>query len=74
MVMGKANLDPFDGEGRHGAIRELLADRRLQDPAPRSAYGLRAITDLAQINWFFLSESALFPFKKLNQRISILKP
>ena len=42
VVMGKANLDPFDGEGRHGAIRELLADRRVQDPAPRSAYGLRA--------------------------------
>jgi hypothetical protein len=41
VVMGKANLDPFDGEGRHGAMRELLADRRLQDPAPRSAYGRR---------------------------------
>jgi hypothetical protein len=36
--------------------------------------GNRAITDLAQINWFFLSESALFPFKKLYQRFSILKP
>lgn len=30
-------------------------------------YGNRAITDLAQINWFFLSESALFLFKnKIN--------
>tara|TARA_B100000497_G_scaffold52737_1_gene60567 strand:+ start:2069 stop:2236 length:168 start_codon:yes stop_codon:yes gene_type:complete len=29
--------------------------------------GNRAITDLAQINWFFLSESALFLFKnKIN--------
>ena len=26
-------------------------------------YDNRAITDSAQINWFFLSESALFPFK-----------
>ena len=40
--MDKANLDPFDGEGRHGAIRELLADRRVQDPAPRSTNGLWA--------------------------------
>ena len=37
-------------------------------------YDNRAITDLAQINWFFLSESALFLFKKLNQQFSILKP
>jgi hypothetical protein len=30
-------------------------------------YDNRAITDLAQINWFFLSESALFLFKnKIN--------
>ena len=26
-------------------------------------YDNRAITDLAQINWFFLSDSALFPLK-----------
>ncbi|WP_323768861.1 endonuclease/exonuclease/phosphatase family protein [Marinovum sp.] len=34
-LMGNANLDPLDGEGRHDAIRTLLADPRLQDPGPR---------------------------------------
>ncbi|WP_417524329.1 endonuclease/exonuclease/phosphatase family protein [Marinovum sp.] len=34
-LMGNANLDPEDGEGRHDAIRLLLGDPRLQDPAPR---------------------------------------
>ncbi len=34
-LMGNANLDPQDGEGRHEAIRSLLADPRLQDPQPR---------------------------------------
>ncbi|MDA7428277.1 endonuclease/exonuclease/phosphatase family protein [Primorskyibacter aestuariivivens] len=34
-LMGTANLDPVDGEGRHEAIMELLSDPRLQDPEPR---------------------------------------
>ena len=38
VLMGKANLDPLDGQGRHNAVRKLLADPRLQDPTPRSAY------------------------------------
>jgi len=37
VLLGTANLDPVDGEGRHAAIRALLADPRLQDPAPRGA-------------------------------------
>ena len=36
VLTGNANLDPFDGEGRHAAIRALLADPRLHDPKPRS--------------------------------------
>ncbi|HBS49077.1 MAG TPA: endonuclease [Rhodobacteraceae bacterium] len=36
VIAGNANLDPFDGEGRHEAIRALLNDQRVQDPAPRS--------------------------------------
>jgi len=34
VVMGDANLDPADSDGRRGAIRALLADPRLQDPRP----------------------------------------
>ncbi|WP_291841092.1 endonuclease/exonuclease/phosphatase family protein [Limimaricola sp.] len=37
VVLGNANLDPIDGAGRHEAITALLADPRLQDPAPASA-------------------------------------
>ncbi|WBU58403.1 endonuclease/exonuclease/phosphatase family protein [Paracoccus sediminicola] len=44
VLAGNANLDPLDGEGRHKAIRELLADPRLQDPVPRSA-GASAASD-----------------------------
>ena len=43
-VMGNANLDPVDGDGRHGAIAALLADPRLQDPAPRSLGGAASAT------------------------------
>lgn len=36
VIAGDANLDPRRGAGRKAAIRELLADPRLQDPQPRS--------------------------------------
>ena len=39
VVLGDANQDPVDGEGRKGAIRSLLADHRLQDVAPQGAQG-----------------------------------
>ncbi|WP_116132117.1 endonuclease/exonuclease/phosphatase family protein [Tropicimonas sp. IMCC34043] len=44
VILGKANLDPVDGEGRHDAIRALLSDPRLQDPEPESA-GAAAAAD-----------------------------
>ena len=34
VLLGAANLDPSDGEGRREAIRALLSDPRLQDPKP----------------------------------------
>jgi hypothetical protein len=34
VITGVANLDPERGEGRHDAIRALLADARVQDPRP----------------------------------------
>ena len=42
VILGKVNLDPVDGEGRAGALHALLADPRIQDPAPHSAGGLTA--------------------------------
>ncbi|MFP4275370.1 MAG: endonuclease/exonuclease/phosphatase family protein [Paracoccaceae bacterium] len=46
VILGNANLDPEDGEGRRAAIRALLADPRLQDPRPASAGGA-AVADPA---------------------------
>ena len=37
VVTGDANLDPDHGDGRRDAIRQLLADPRLQDPRPGHA-------------------------------------
>ena len=36
IVLGGANLDPHDGEGRHEAITQLLRHPLLQDPEPES--------------------------------------
>jgi hypothetical protein len=41
-VMGVANIDPVDGDGRHDALARLLADPRLSDSAPASAGGAAA--------------------------------
>ncbi|WP_267899571.1 endonuclease/exonuclease/phosphatase family protein [Gemmobacter lutimaris] len=37
VLLGDANLDTQDGDGRPEALRALLSDPRLQDPAPRAA-------------------------------------
>ena len=39
VLLGNANLDPADGDGRREAISALLADSRLQDPKPASPGG-----------------------------------
>ncbi|MEM8849018.1 MAG: endonuclease/exonuclease/phosphatase family protein [Pseudomonadota bacterium] len=39
VVLGRANLDPKDGQGRREAIHALLDHPALQDPAPRGAGG-----------------------------------
>ncbi|MGY6409396.1 MAG: endonuclease/exonuclease/phosphatase family protein [Alkalilacustris sp.] len=44
VLMGDANLDPDDGDGLHGAIRDLLAHPALQDPRPRSPGAVAAAT------------------------------
>ena len=45
VVIGGSNLDPFDGDGLHGAMRDLLAHPALQDPQPQSAGGRLAAHD-----------------------------
>ncbi len=42
ILLGDANLDPADGEGRPEALRALLAHPELQDPRPESAGGAAA--------------------------------
>lgn len=39
VILGDANLDPEDGDGRPEALRRLLGDPRLQDLAPRGDHG-----------------------------------
>ena len=50
ILLGNANLDPEDGEGRRAAIRRLLADPRLQDPRPSSAGAVQAARDQGGAN------------------------
>jgi hypothetical protein len=38
-LIGDANLDPMDGEGRPEAMLSLLSHPALQDPAPRGTHG-----------------------------------
>ncbi len=42
ILLGGSNLDPYDGDGLHSAMRDLLAHPRLQDPAPASTGARRA--------------------------------
>jgi hypothetical protein len=42
ILMGDANLDPRDGDGRPEALLALLGHPRIVDPAPRSAGGAAA--------------------------------
>ncbi|MDK3075179.1 endonuclease/exonuclease/phosphatase family protein [Sedimentitalea sp. JM2-8] len=42
VLAGGANLDPHDSDGRFAAMRNLLADSRLQDPRPASAGAARS--------------------------------
>lgn len=39
VIMGNANLDPLDGEGRTAPLTALLQHPRIQDPRPASAGG-----------------------------------
>lgn len=41
VLLGDANLDPMDGDGRPAALQALLAHPALQDPAPAGSHGRR---------------------------------
>lgn len=38
ILLGDANLDPADGDGRADAMQALLADPRLQNPTPKGSH------------------------------------
>lgn len=59
VILGDANLDPFDGDGRSMAIQALLAHPTLQDPAPKSAGAVTASTTQAGLNTDQLGNPAL---------------
>ncbi len=42
VVIGGSNLDPFDGDGQHDAMRALITHPRLQDPQPESRGAVEA--------------------------------
>lgn len=50
VLLGDANLDPIDGDGRAGALADLLADPRVQDVRPESDGGREAATRQAGVN------------------------
>ena len=59
VVMGGANLDPADGDGRGEAIRALLQHPRLQDPRPTSAGAQEAANLQGQVNARHKGDAAL---------------
>lgn len=42
VVIGNANIDPFDGDGRQDSISRILRHSKLQDPQPSSAGAQRS--------------------------------
>ena len=50
MILGDANLDPFDGDGQRAAIRALLEHPDIQDPLPKSAGAAEAALAQGGVN------------------------
>ena len=76
VVVGGSNLDPFDGDGMHGAMQTLLAHPALQDPMPRSTGAVLAASDPASAG--HLGPHALdtvhWPDEPGNLRVSYILP
>lgn len=72
VVMGVANIDPVDGDGRHDAVASLLADPRLSDPVPVSAGGAAAADPAHRGDP--ARDTASFPDGPGNLRVSYILP
>jgi hypothetical protein len=59
ILAGDANLDPEDGDGLPDALRALLTDPRLHDPAPRSTAATDAAAAEAGANLRHKGDAAL---------------
>lgn len=58
VILGDANLDPNDGDGRSIAMQQLLAHPMVQDPQPKSRGALIASTTQAGVNITQISDPA----------------
>ncbi len=59
VVLGDLNLDPFDGDGRHEVMRNLLGHARVQDPEPRSRGAVEAALRQGGANAHHIGDPAL---------------
>ncbi len=59
VIIGNANLDPNDSDGRSEAMRNLLAHPKLQDPAPKSNGGTIATRQQGGVNLGHQTDPAL---------------
>ncbi len=50
VILGDANLDPYDGQGRHSAIRALIAHPLINDVQPRSDGAIEAMRRQGGVN------------------------
>lgn len=78
-IVGDLNLDPNDGEGRKGAIRQLLEHPRIRDPQPASEGAERAAEEDGGANTSHDGEAGLdtadFPDDEIgNLRVDYVLP
>lgn len=59
VILGDANLDPYDGQGRHEAIHALISHPLVQDVQPRSLGAVAAMKNQGGVNETQQSDPAL---------------
>ena len=70
VILGQSNLDPVDGDGRHGAIRALLESPAVQDVKPA---GVRGRSDPGQTGDPAL-DTAFYPKGVGGLRVEVVLP